>query len=103
MAEVRVGEVGDFEVNEPARVEADVGPLCVIRTVDGVRVLSDTCTHQTASLSDGEYYDDTDEIECPLHASTFACSTGAPSEPPATVPVRVYPSRVVDGALVIDV
>ena len=52
--------------------------------------------HETASLSDGEYYDDTDEIECPLHASTFDCRTGAANEPPATQPVAVH-QVVVDG------
>ena len=66
-----------------------LGTLCVIRTAASAP-WTDECTHETASLADGEYYDDTDEIECPLHASTFNCTTGQPTEPPATVPVKVY-------------
>ena len=54
---------------EPTKVRCEIGTLCVIRTADGFRAIDDVCTHETASLSEGEYYDDTDEIECPLHAS----------------------------------
>ena len=63
---------------EPTKVRCEIGTLCVIRTADGFRAIDDVCTHETASLSEGEYYDDTDEIECPLHASTFDCRSGQP-------------------------
>jgi 3-phenylpropionate/trans-cinnamate dioxygenase ferredoxin subunit len=90
VAEAVVGEVDDFTQDLPTKVHCDLGTLCVIRTAQGFRALDDTCTHETASLSEGDYYDDTDEIECPLHASTFDCATGQPTAPPATVAARVY-------------
>ena len=90
MAKVVVGSVPDFLENEPTKVECALGTLCVIRTADGFRAVDDMCPHETASLSEGEYYDDTDELECPLHASTFDCRSGEPTEPPATEAVKVY-------------
>ena len=65
---------------EPTKVRCEIGTLCVIRTADGFRAIDDMCTHETASLSEGEYYDDTDEIECRCtpHASTFDCRSGQP-------------------------
>ncbi len=90
MAQVVIGTVDEFTELEPKQVVCAVGTLCVIRTADGFRALDDTCTHATMSLSDGDYYDDTDEIECPLHQSTFDCRTGEPTLPPATEPVAAY-------------
>lgn len=90
MAQVVIGRVDEFTELEPKQVTCAIGTLCVIRTADGFRALDDTCTHQDMSLADGDYYDDTDEIACPLHQSTFSCRTGEPTEPPATVPVAVY-------------
>lgn len=91
-----VGTLDDFALNQPTKVQCALGTLCVVRTADGFRALDDECTHETASLSEGDYYDDTDEIECPLHASTFACKTGMPTAPPATVATNVY-TVTVDG------
>lgn len=82
MAKVVVGTAADFPENEPTKVECEIGTLCVIRTTDGFRAIDDVCTRETASLSEGEYYDDTDEIECPLHASSFDCRSGEPPNRP---------------------
>lgn len=94
MAQMVIGSIDDFTENEPKQVTCAIGTLCVIRTAAGFRVLDDECTHETASLADGEYYDDTDEVECPLHQSTFDCSTGASNAPPATAAVTVYTATV---------
>jgi 3-phenylpropionate/trans-cinnamate dioxygenase ferredoxin subunit len=41
-------------------------------------------------------------VECPLHASTFDCRTGVPTEPPATVATRVYPVTVDGDQVIVD-
>ena len=57
--------------------------------------VSDTCTHEEASLSDGEISGD--EIECPLHGGAFDIRTGTPVAFPVVVPATIYPCRVVQG------
>ena len=54
--------------------------------------LSDVCSHAEVPLSEGEVYDRT--VECWLHGSWFDLRTGAPTGPPATEPVPVYPVKV---------
>ena len=50
--------------------------------------VSDICSHQDVSLSEGEV--DDCAIECWLHGSRFDLRTGAPSALPATRPIPVY-------------
>jgi 3-phenylpropionate/trans-cinnamate dioxygenase ferredoxin component len=102
MTTVPIGSVEDFDMNTPKRVTCAAGKLCVIKTAGGFYVLDDGCSHETASLSEGEFYDDDLEIECPLHASTFAVDSGEPSAPPATVPVKVWTVSVVDGQVHVE-
>ncbi|MBX3070929.1 MAG: non-heme iron oxygenase ferredoxin subunit [Thermomicrobiales bacterium] len=66
----------------------------VLMNVDGeFYALTDTCTHEEASLSDGEIIGD--EIECPLHGGAFEVRTGLPAAFPVVVAAKVYPVRVV--------
>jgi 3-phenylpropionate/trans-cinnamate dioxygenase ferredoxin component len=85
----------------PVRVELDGVPVCLVRSGDTVRALHDVCSHQQWSLADGVVYGD--GVECSLHGSTFDLDTGAPSSLPATVPVPTFATRVVDGAVEVDV
>ncbi len=58
------------------------------------------CTHEDASLCLGALRDG--RVKCPLHGSWFDLSDGSVEDEPATEPLRVYPSRVRDGWLEID-
>jgi 3-phenylpropionate/trans-cinnamate dioxygenase ferredoxin subunit len=68
-----------------------------------VYAIGDTCSHADVSLSEGELYCDSKEIECWKHGSLFSLETGQPVTLPATVPVPVFVASVVDGAVVVDV
>ncbi len=57
--------------------------------------VADTCTHEEASLSEGEIEDDT--VYCPLHGAQFNLRTGKAMTLPAVFPIRTYDVRVVDG------
>ena len=52
-----------------------------------------TCTHEEASLSDGELQGD--ELECPLHGGAVEIKTGLPANFPIVVPATTYRTRVV--------
>jgi nitrite reductase/ring-hydroxylating ferredoxin subunit len=85
----------DVEIGTPRRVETEgLPPLAVFRLEDGYYVTDDTCTHGEASLCDG--FVEGDEIECPFHSGKFCIRDGQATGFPATEPIRVYRTRVVD-------
>ena len=62
----------------------------------------DACSHEQCSLTDeGDLTGTT--ITCTCHGSQFDVRTGKVLAPPATVPVRVYPTRIEGDALQIEV
>lgn len=63
--------------------------------------LDDECTHEECPLSDGELRGHA--IVCSCHGSEFDVRTGAVLAGPATEPVKIYPVRVVDGRLEVEV
>lgn len=84
----RVAALSELEDGRPLRVEVDGEPVALVRLGDEVRAVHDTCSHQEASLSEGEVWDG--EIECHLHGSMFSLENGAPSCLPALKPVPTY-------------
>ena len=99
----RVAKVGDIGPGEMKYVEAGKNdePIVLINFEGDFYALTDTCTHEEASLSDGEIVGD--EIECPLHGGAFEIRTGLPAGFPVVVPAKVYPVRVRDGEVQIAV
>jgi len=98
-----IGKLDDIAANTAARFEVDGHPIAVVRIGDDVYAIGDTCSHADVSLSEGEVFCDTKEIECWKHGSTFSLETGEQQTLPATQPVPVYVARVVDGMIEIDV
>jgi nitrite reductase/ring-hydroxylating ferredoxin subunit len=60
-----------------------------------------SCTHEDCPLSDGTL--DGDMIICYCHSGTFDVRTGEVLEGPPEEPITVYPVRVVDGELEVEV
>jgi 3-phenylpropionate/trans-cinnamate dioxygenase ferredoxin subunit len=87
-----------FPVGTLQRVHVGDASLCVARTLDGqIYAISDRCSHENYSLSEGELLHF--EVECPQHSSRFDLRSGAPSGLPAVVPVEAYPVTI-DGSAV---
>jgi 3-phenylpropionate/trans-cinnamate dioxygenase ferredoxin subunit len=75
--------------------------VAVVRDEDGdVHVVDDTCSHANVSLAEGEV--DGCTIECWLHGSRFDLRTGRPTSLPAIRPIAVYPVRIEDGTVLVD-
>ena len=89
---VTVAKVDDLKPGEMMYVEVGDEPVVLINLDGEFYALSDICTHEEASLSDGEIVGD--EIECPLHGGAFDIRTGRPTAFPV-VPVATYRVRVV--------
>ncbi|MCO5223297.1 MAG: non-heme iron oxygenase ferredoxin subunit [Thermomicrobiales bacterium] len=90
-----VGKVDDVGPGELKYVEVgpNYDPICLINFEGDFYALGDLCTHEEASLSDGEIQGD--EIECPLHGGAFEIRTGLPANFPVVVPATMYRTRVV--------
>jgi 3-phenylpropionate/trans-cinnamate dioxygenase ferredoxin subunit len=84
----------------PLRVELAELDVAVVLVGDEVFAISDVCSHADFPLTDGEV--DGCTLECALHGSRFDLRTGKPTGPPATRPVPVYPTTVVNGEVFAD-
>src|SRR3954454_1735332 len=89
-----VAKVADLAPGEMMYVEVgpDDEPICLINLAGEFFALNDCCTHEEASLSDGEITGD--EIECPLHGGSFEIRTGMPTSFPVVVPAKMYPVQI---------
>lgn len=98
-----VANAADIGPGEMKYVEAGKNdePIVLINFEGEFYALTDICTHEEASLSDGEI--DGDEIECPLHGGAFEIRTGLPAGFPVVTPAKVYPVRVVNGQVQVAV
>ena len=97
---VRAAARADLPQGEVLAVEI-AGHSIALYDVDGAVFATDNiCTHAYARLSDG--WLDGELIECPLHAARFDVRTGKVLDPPATVDLKTYPVRVVDGQIEVE-
>jgi 3-phenylpropionate/trans-cinnamate dioxygenase ferredoxin component len=94
-----VARTSDLAPGQAMYVEVGEDPVCLINLDGGFYALSDICTHQEASLSDGEVVGD--EIECPLHGGAFDIRTGAPASLPVVVPAETYRVKVVGDVVLV--
>ncbi len=96
-------DLEEIEVGDVAAFDVDGVEVAVVRTPDEVFAIRDECSHMEIPLSEGDVDADGCQIECWLHGSRFDLRTGKPTGLPATEPVDVYPVRVDDGAVLVDV
>jgi 3-phenylpropionate/trans-cinnamate dioxygenase ferredoxin subunit len=93
----------ELESGTAKRFDVNGKPVAVVRIDDEVYAIGDICSHANVSLSDGEVWCETKQLECPRHSSAFSLVTGVPETLPATQPVPVYVARVVDGQVDVEV
>jgi naphthalene 1,2-dioxygenase system ferredoxin subunit len=96
-----VARLGDIPDDEGLSVNVGGRAVALFKVEDEVFAIDDTCSHEHASLSTG--FLDGCEIECPLHQACFDIRTGKVTTGPATEDVRSYPTRVENGAVLLDV
>ncbi len=96
---VEVARVSDIPPGHAARVEIDDVPVAIFNVDGELFAVDDTCTHQEASLSEGDLDLDRCAVECPLHGSAFNLRTGEVLSLPAVEPVRVHHVEVADGVV----
>ena len=83
-----VAKTGEVVEDEAKRVSIGTTDIAICRVDEQFYAIDDICTHAYASMSEGDLRGD--EVECPLHGGAFSCITGAPTNPPANTPLRVF-------------
>ncbi len=77
--------------------------VAIVRAGDEVYAIRDECSHASIALSEGDVDVEARQIECWLHGSRFDLRTGQPTGLPAYEPVPVYPCKVADDSVVVDI
>jgi len=82
--------------------------VVLVRAAGAVRAFQGACPHLGGDLADGAV--EAGKLVCPLHGATFDLETGAVRADPFGVsppeggvePLAVYPTRVTDGEVEVD-
>jgi len=98
---VDAGPLDDLPPGNMKRVDT-TGQRVLIANVAGTPLaVSDTCTHEDASLSMGALHGET--VRCPLHGSRFCLRDGRAMDEPAEVDLACFAVRVALGRLQVRV
>ena len=104
MALVKVCSVAEVPVGEAKRIGVGDRAIAIVNLgEEGFRAIDAVCSHAHYYLDEGEVDVDIGTIECPKHGSTFDLETGKPRTLPATVPVQVFPVKVENDDVMIEV
>ena len=75
--------------------------VLVVNSNERLYAMQGICTHEYFELDKGFLTAGT--ITCALHLSRFDLDNGEPLDPPAEIPLAVYPVVVEDGRIIIEV
>jgi 3-phenylpropionate/trans-cinnamate dioxygenase ferredoxin subunit len=77
------------------------GTNIVLANVDGrIHAAQGVCSHEYFELDKG--FLTGDSLTCALHLSRFDLETGDALDPPAELPLMIYPVAVEDGRIVLE-
>ncbi|MDQ6770445.1 MAG: Rieske 2Fe-2S domain-containing protein [Gemmatimonadota bacterium] len=92
-----VAELAEGTVLQRVRATGDT--ICLIRHKGEISALSDICTHQHFSMSQGDLLED-GSLQCAWHGARYDCRTGEVRQVPATSPLPVFHVRL-DGETIL--
>src|SRR5437762_12939437 len=98
---VKVATTDEIPVGEAKMVEVDGEYLAIFHVGDTFYATTDICSHEEASLSEGDL--EGEVVECPHHGARFNVRTGQALSLPAVLPVQTYPVRVVGADVEVEV
>lgn len=101
MTYVKLCKASEVEEGESLRIEHPGGAIAIHHYEGEFYATQDRCTHDEWSLADG--FLENGVIECSLHWAKFCIKTGKVMAPPACQALKVYPLRVNDGDIEVDV
>jgi 3-phenylpropionate/trans-cinnamate dioxygenase ferredoxin subunit len=81
-------------------VQVDGTDILLVNINGHIRATQGVCSHEYFELDKGFLTGDT--LTCALHLSRFDLFSGEALDPPAELPLQVYPVFVEDGAIVLE-
>jgi 3-phenylpropionate/trans-cinnamate dioxygenase ferredoxin component len=102
-AELDVARIEDFPPGSVKIVRTDSIEIGVYNCGGELLAIEDRCSHDDGPLCEGEWEPENCRVICPRHGSAFDLRTGEPKSLPAYEPVAIYPVRVVDGIVRVQV
>jgi len=97
---VDVAAVDEVPEGTMLMVQVDGTGILLVHTEGRIRAMQGICTHEYFELDKGFLTDGA--LTCALHLSRFELETGEPLDPPAEVPLALYPVTVEDGRIVLE-
>lgn len=98
---VKIGQIDDLKPGEKKRITVEGDQILLVNLNGKYHAVSDTCTHQKASLSAGALMGC--EIECPWHGAKFDLLTGKATTLPAVMPLKKYELKIEGEDLLIEI
>ena len=75
------------------RLRSSGDAVCLVRHNGQISALSDICTHQHFSMSQGDLLTD-GTLQCAWHGARYDCTTGEVKQDPASSPLPVFQIRL---------
>lgn len=97
---ILAAKLSDIPESGIFKLELNGVPLILTRVSGEVFCVIDRCSHEDVPLSLGCIKGD--RIKCSYHGSYFSLRTGQPTDEPADSPIRVYPVKVEDGKVYVN-
>ena len=98
---VKIAQVGEIPEGQVKVAEIQGHRLALARLGNDYYAVDDRCTHDDGPLGEGELVGEL--VECPRHGARFNVKTGQAVTLPAVVPVKVFPVRVVDNQILVEI
>jgi nitrite reductase/ring-hydroxylating ferredoxin subunit len=103
LAWIRAAALSELSEGAVLGVEVAGRRIALARVEGEVYAIADVCSHRDFPLSVGEVDAEACTITCEWHGAAFDLRTGTPVCAPATRPVPVFPARIEDGDVMVEV
>jgi 3-phenylpropionate/trans-cinnamate dioxygenase ferredoxin subunit len=100
--EVAVCPLDELPPGELKHVIAEPVSVCVYNLGGELYAIEDRCSHDDGPLCEGDFDAEEGVVVCPRHGASFDVRTGDALTLPAFEPVAVFPVRVDDGVVKVE-
>ena len=94
---VPVARVDDVPPGTMLMVQLDGTNVLLVNLEGTIHAMQGTCSHEYFELDRG--FLTGDSLTCALHLSRFDLATGEALDPPAELPLAIYPVTIEDGSV----
>ena len=97
---VPVAAVADLPEGTMKMVQVDGTQILLVHLQGRLRAMQGICSHEYFELDHG--FLTGDSLTCALHLSRFDLDSGEALDPPAELPLAMYPVAIEDGLIVLE-